>query len=768
MSQAGGFGYSCGCAEMKRYILYGLPAVFLVLFLFRLPLPVPAAFLGRSVFLIYDRNLDARSVFSYLDRYSRIHLLDNGSVRELQRKQFDSPGSLAAYLEEYSGEQASAMEDCAEVIAARTPTFARAKVLFSRQPQRRELAALRDLQKEQGIPVEIELIPSPDEPLFLGYSYTAGSRETAVDFDLLFAPEIRLYESIEVLRNNEVFARITPRALIEGRHYRTALPGEQDSILEFRIRGTGKSINRELIIPSQGEEDPQVLMISEREGKVSFLERFYGVKKTPLYRSLQEDFQEYPLVVFDGIPIRSIGPELTGVLQDIYERRSTSLLFASDSPSFGTRGDNPGIEEILPVQLAPRTLRYLPDMGILIVLDISASMSGEKLSLAKVSTLELIKNLKDSDRISILTFWDQFRFLHGFEEKLNLDSEVQLAPLIAQGGTDLFAALEEGMRRLSELRMPQRHVIILTDGKTKEGDFDSLIAQAQLEDITISTLAVGEEINAGLLTRVAAASGGNYYRVNSLEEIPSLIFEDRREIARSSFAQDLFPISDFSGTPVGQVSGMSLYTPKADRILLYKNQYEDPLFLLEKRERQLVGMFLSDLYGTYTGEFLSEISVTRTLQKIFDSILRKNTISLRIGESHGTVSLTVNGEGLVDPVLDVYGDNRLIARARLDAGSLLTYSVSLPLSRPGRYTAILYSGGVPLTRFPLHFNGNMEGQSTESQLAVTLHRTRLFKNLPDGEAGKASRIYLVLFFLASVAVTFLSRQSRRKRETGKQ
>ena len=748
---------------MKRYILYGLPIVFLVLFLFRSPLPVPAALLRRSVFLVYDHNLDARTVFSYLDRYSRIQLLDNGSVRELQRKLLDSPDNLAAYLEEYSREQAGAMANFAETIAARTPTFTRAKVLFSRQPQRRELAALRELQMDRGIPVEIEVIPSPDEPLFMGYSYATGSRETALDLDLLFASDIRLYESIEVLRNNATIARITPQALTEGRHYRTSLPGEQDSILEFRIRGPGKSASRDLIIPSQSEEDPQVLMISEREGKISFLERFYGVKKAPLSLALQQSFQQYPLVVFDGIPIRSIGPELTAVLQEIYAQRSTSLLFVSDSPSFGSRGDNPGIEELLPVELAPRTLRYLPDMGILIVLDISASMSGEKLSLAKVSTLELIKNLKDSDRISILTFWDQFRFLHGFEEKLNLDSEVQLAPLIAQGGTDLFAALAEGMRRLSELRMPQRHVIILTDGKTKEGDFDSLIAQAQLEDITMSTLAVGEQINAGLLTRVAAASGGNYYRVNSLEEIPSLIFEDRREIARASFVQDLFPISDFSGNPVSQVSGMSLYTPKAQRILLYKNQYEDPLFLLEKRERQLVGMFLSDLYGTYTGEFLSEMSVTRTLQRTFDTILNKNAINLRIGESRGTVSLTVNAEGLVNPVLDVYGDNRLLAQAHLDAGSFMTYSASLPLSRPGRYTAILYSGGVPLTRFPLHFNGNMDGQSTESQMAVTSYRARLFKTLSDREDGKASRIYLVLFFLASVAVTFLSRQSRRKR-----
>lgn len=733
----------------------------LALFLFRVPFPVPAVFLARKVFVVYDRSLDAASVFSYVKGHPHIDLLAGGSIHPLRSKDFSTTTDLAAVLEELSDGEALPLESYEASIAARLPPLSRGKFVFSRQPEGRDIAALQQLQDNRGIPVEIEVLSSPDDPLFLSYSYTTGSRETALDFDLLFASDIHRYESIEVLRNQDVLARLDPGILAEGRHFRTALPGQENSVLEFRVRNRSTLLSRRLFIPSQSEEDPQVLMISDRQDSVSFLERAYIVKKIPLSQTLEENLPGYPLVVFDGIPLQSMSSELTEVLRGIYEQRSTSLLFVSDSPSFGGRGDNPGIEEILPVELAPRTLRYLPDMGILIVLDISASMSGEKLSLAKVSTLELIKNLKDSDRISIVTFWDRFRFLHDFEEKINLDSEVQLAPLIAQGGTDLFAPLEEGLQRLSELPMPQRHVIILTDGKSKEGDFDSLIEKAQLEDITVSTLAVGEEVNAGLLTRLAVASGGNYYRVNSLEEIPSLIFEDRRELARSSFAEDLFPISDFAGTPVSRVSGMSLYTPKSGRILLYKNQYQDPLLILEKRDRQVVAMLLSDLYGYYTRDFLSKASVIRTLQRTFDSILRKNTLSLRIGESYGTVSVTVNGEGLIDPLLAVYEDNRLLAKERLNPGSFLTYSASLPLSRSGLHAAVLYSGGAALTRFPLYVNGNMQGRSTESQMALQMHRTRWFRPAPG------SRIYLVLFFIASVAVTFLSRQNRGKRQKGK-
>ena len=116
--------------------------------------------------------------------------------------------------------------------------------------------------------------------------------------------------------------------------------------------------------------------------------------------------------------------------------------------------------------------------------------------------------------------------------------------------------------------------------------------------------------------------------------------------------------------------------------------------------------------------------------------------------------------GLVDPVLAVYRNDRRVAEESLRAGSFLTYSTAIPLNHSGRYTAILYSGGAPLTRFPLYFNGYMEGQTTESHLALGRHRTRVFRLLP------ASRSYLVLFFLASTAVTFLSRQTRLKTQRG--
>jgi hypothetical protein len=137
----------------------------------------------------------------------------------------------------------------------------------------------------------------------------------------------------------------------------------------------------------------------------------------------------------------------------------------------------------------------------------------------------------------------------------------------------------------------------------EERDFESAIRRARLADITVSTLAVGEEVNAEFLSRIPHATGGRYCRVQNIQEIPSLLFEDRKQIARSSFALDLLAIFGPQRARAGEVTGMSLFTPKPGKPIQYRNQYEDPLLMTVRRDQQFTILFLSDLCGTYMSRF---------------------------------------------------------------------------------------------------------------------------------------------------------------------
>jgi Mg-chelatase subunit ChlD len=758
---------------IRIILLAGLPVVFLTLYLLRLPVYVPAFLLPRTVFLEAAAAATAEEIYAELSVHPTLNLLRAGEVLPVRRKEFPSVDSLRALLErtgisrpeagsaeeaDGTARQAGVFEEQAVLTAylpgilAAAGRWSRVLIILEHFPQASELAALRALQRSRRLPVRLEVRATPYRPLFMACSYTRSTQENTLSFELLFSSEVKGYRTIRVFSGGALWQELTPAALEQGREYHATLPAEQELSLRFELEGETGSVSRTIRIASRQEQQPQVLMVSGRTGSLSFLERLYSVKKVSLAEALQEDLPQYPLLVFDGIPLKSLGPQLTDVLSDIYRRKASSLLFIADSPSFGRKGDNPTVEQMLPTELTPRSLQYLPDLGILILLDVSASMMGDKLSLAKVSTLELLKNLKDSDRVSMLTFWDQYRFLNGFQEKRSLDSAGQLAPLVAQGGTDMHQALAEGLKRLSALDMPQKHVIILSDGKTKEADFEPLIRQALVDNVTISTLAVGEEVNSELMSQLARKTGGNTYRVLSLQEIPSIIFEDRKQIARSSFATDRFTISDASGREVGSVQGMSLFAPKPEAVTVYRNQFEDPLLAVKKRDRQVVMMFLSDMYGYYTSGLLRSPEVVRTVTAMLDAILQPNRLRVRVAEALGALSFTVSGEGLLQPVIAVYAHNRLLQEVPLREGPLHLYSGAFAPPGSGEYTAVLYSRGEAFLRLPVFCNGTLEGRQTDAEALLQGWRPLAYRAIP------ASGLYLVLFFLSSVGLTFLSRR----------
>jgi hypothetical protein len=118
------------------------------------------------------------------------------------------------------------------------------------------------------------------------------------------------------------------------------------------------------------------------------------------------------------------------------------------------------------------------------------------------------------------------------------------------------------------------------------------------------------------------------------------------------------------------------------------------------------------------------------------------------------MSITVSGRDLVEPTLEVYKDNRVIYHRLMEAGIYRTYHSEFPASRPGFYTAVLYSQGVPLLRVPLYYNASMQGLPTDALLAWTAYRRRAFASLPAGN------LFLILFFLSSLLVTWWTRNPK--------
>jgi hypothetical protein len=97
----------------------------------------------------------------------------------------------------------------------------------------------------------------------------------------------------------------------------------------------------------------------------------------------------------------------------------------------------------------------------------------------------------------------------------------------------------------------------------------------------------------------------------------------------------------------------------------------------------------------------------------------------------------------------------------MEAGIYRTYHAEFPASRPGSYTAVLYSQGVPLIRLPLYYNGLMQGLPTDALTDWTEYRSRSFVSVPAGN------LFLILFFLSSLLVTWWARNPKWLKRSGR-
>jgi len=150
---------------------------------------------------------------------------------------------------------------------------------------------------------------------------------------------------------------------------------------------------------------------------------------------------------------------------------------------------------------------------VILVLDTSGSMRGEKLSQAKGALEFVLDNLKDEDRFNIIAFSTGVR---QYAARLQPTEERKEAlyfvrELEAVGGTDINRALLEAVAQ-AEGERPTL-IIFLTDGLATEGVVDTEqiitnVAQSATKAVRIFTFGVGDEVNTVLLDTLAQSHRG--------------------------------------------------------------------------------------------------------------------------------------------------------------------------------------------------------------------------------------------------------------------
>lgn len=178
-------------------------------------------------------------------------------------------------------------------------------------------------------------------------------------------------------------------------------------------------------------------------------------------------------------------------------------------------------------------------LNISIVIDRSGSMQGEKLTKTKEAVNYLMKQLKEDDIVSVVSYESGVEVVIDPQivtDKKDLIKKVN--KIVCGGSTFLSGGMEKGYELIKSVKDTLQNeqyvhrVILLSDGLANEGiiDLQSLtrIARNNMQEnnTSLSTIGVGGDYNEKLMTELAIQGTGNYHFVASPADIPEIFRQE--------------------------------------------------------------------------------------------------------------------------------------------------------------------------------------------------------------------------------------------------
>lgn len=353
-------------------------------------------------------------------------------------------------------------------------------------------------------------------------------------------------------------------------------------------------------------------------------------------------------------------------------------------------------QQMLPVQV----INYTPPVGVIFIIDRSGSMSelaedGDTLlEWAKAGTFSAAINaLTERDYVGIMSLESDYGMI------LELTPRTQEAKIrsaidsidTADGSTTFSGAIERAGQILrSAKNVDKKHIVIVSDGWVTESSnetYEKLAKQYyETDGITISVVGVSmstpiDAVNYKDETDVEnIPTVGAYYMMlrltmlghGRLHAIPTnesaRIVPEMREDLKAPDIKEVsdepfYPIivnntaSVFNGverlndeehgnTMTMQIEGFYGTKIRDGATLLLTGDYNVPLYAQWKYGNGMVGSFMSDVYGLYTGDFMSDPSGTTFLKNVIKNLtptsnIRDNDIKLTLYEENYSNQLSI-------------------------------------------------------------------------------------------------------------------------------
>ena len=186
------------------------------------------------------------------------------------------------------------------------------------------------------------------------------------------------------------------------------------------------------------------------------------------------------------------------------------------------------LDRTLPAKLAPP--RSPEGTAVVLIIDKSSSMEGKKIELARQAAIGVVDNLRPIDLVGVLIFDNSFQWdvpIRHAEDKVLIKRLI--SGIVPDGGTQIAPALAEAYRKVLPAKATFKHIVLLTDGISEEGDSLDLSKEAAAQHVTISTVGLGQDVNRAYLEKVATTAGGKSYFLNEPSGLEQIVLKDVME-----------------------------------------------------------------------------------------------------------------------------------------------------------------------------------------------------------------------------------------------
>jgi Ca-activated chloride channel family protein len=460
---------------------------------------------------------------------------------------------------------------------------------------------------------------------------------------------------------------------------------------------------------------PRVLIVEQREGEsqvVASALSSSGMRvETRPVGELPDQLDvlgSYSAVVLADVSAQSLTDAQQTTLRAYVRDLGRGLLAIGGDSSFG-QGDYIGtpLDDALPVRSSVRSHRDQGRVALLLVIDTSGSMADDvyhegatKLEMAKQAAILSAEQLTPRDQVGIVTFDSYQHWILPMTSVLGLGSsaiEDRLAPLVADGGTDVFPALSAAFEAIKQSDARYKHVILMTDGMSCcGGDYAGIEDRMRGANVTLSTIAVGGDADQALLTQLAKQGDGRYYFAEHARDIPRLMTRETELATRGPVVEgtitprQVAPDPTLSALGAGglpQLSGYLVTTPKDLAQVLLVSDAADPLLARWQYGLGRSVAWTSDLRGRWSQEWLQWPGTAQLLSQQVGWTIAPAQGSLRIGVRSDAVS----GHVTVDETAPAGAPAQVHARVAQPGGDPL--EVDLAASGPGRYEGTFPIGG---------------------------------------------------------------------------